>query len=89
MEALIAADIRVFNARYNCVCEVPADPTTIRDPANFLKNATLRSKLQYDEGHCAALLSEVDYETLLATCRYLPLLAATSKTLIRSLRPGW
>jgi len=70
MEALIAADIRVFNARYNCVCAVPADSTTIADPAAFLKNATLRGKLQYDEGHCAALLSEVNYETLLTTCRY-------------------
>ena len=70
MEALIAADIRVFNARYRCVCAVPADPTSIADPAMFLKNATLRGKLHYDEGHCAALLREVDYDTLLAACPY-------------------
>ena len=70
MEALIAADIEVFNTRYNCACVVPADPTTIADPAAFLKNATPPGKPQYDEGHCAGLLREVDYEQLLTACRY-------------------
>ncbi|WP_331059604.1 hypothetical protein [Hymenobacter sp.] len=70
MEALIAADIRVFNARYECVCVVPDDPMTIADPAAFLKNATSPGKPHYDEGHCADLLSKVDYNVLLANCRY-------------------
>lgn len=70
MEALIAADIGVFNDRYKCVCVVPADPTTIPDPAAFLKKATPPGKPQYDEGHCASLLGQVDYDTVLANCRY-------------------
>lgn len=70
MEALIAADIRVFNDRYKCICVVPADPTTIADPAKFLKNATPKGKPQYDEGHCAALLGQVFYDTVLANYRY-------------------
>lgn len=70
MEALIAADIQVFNARYKCVCAVPADPATIPDPAAFLKNATPPGKPQYDEGHCASLLGQVDYDAVLANCRY-------------------
>lgn len=70
MEALIAADIRVFNARYNCTCAVPPDPMTIQDPVAFLKAATPPRRPQYDEGHCASLLAAVDYATVLANCRY-------------------
>ncbi|WP_210513648.1 DUF4276 family protein [Hymenobacter terricola] len=70
IEALIIADIRVFNTRYQCVCEVPADPMTIADPVAFLKNATPTGKPHYDEGYCADLLGQVDYETVRANCRY-------------------
>ena len=68
--ALIAADIRIFNARYECECVVPADPMTIADPVAFLKDATPPGKPHYDEGHCADLLGKVDYDTVLANCRY-------------------
>ena len=70
IEALIMADIRVFNARYACACAMPADPTTVADPVTFLKNATPTGKPHYDEGHCADLLGQVDYDTVLANCRY-------------------
>jgi len=70
MEALIAAHIAVFNARYGCVCEVPADPMTIDDPVTFLKKATPAGRPRYDEGHCASLLAAVDYDTVVANCRY-------------------
>ena len=70
IEALIIADIRVFNSRYKCVCEVPADPMTIADPVTFLKSATPTGKPHYDEGHCADLLGQVDYETVRTNCRY-------------------
>lgn len=70
MEALIAADIAPFNKKYGCTCPVPADPMTIVDPANFLKAATTRCRKHYDEGHCAELLAEADYDKLLANCRY-------------------
>ena len=70
MEALIIADIRVFNTRYQCLCEVPDDPMTIADPVAFLKSATPTGKPHYDEGHCANLLGNVDYEMVRANCRY-------------------
>ena len=70
MEALIIADIGVFNARYQCDCVVHADPMTIADPVAFLKSATPIGKPHYDEGHCADLLSRVTYDTVLANCRY-------------------
>lgn len=70
MEALIAADIRSFNVRYKCVCVVPTDPMTIADPAKFLKAATRPGQPHYDEGHCADLLGQVEYEEVVANCRY-------------------
>ncbi len=70
MEALICADIAVFNNRYQCNCVVPDDPTTIHDPVKFLKAATRPGQPHYDEGHCADLLGKVAYDTLLANCRY-------------------
>lgn len=70
IEALIAAHITVFNARYSCACEVPADPMTIADPVALLKKATPAGQLRYDEGHCASLLAAVDYDTVVANCRY-------------------
>jgi hypothetical protein len=70
IEALIIADIRVFNTRYECVCAAPADPMTVADPVTFLKNATPVGKPHYDEGHCADLLGKVNYDTVLTNCRY-------------------
>ncbi|AMJ64189.1 DUF4276 family protein [Hymenobacter sp. PAMC 26628] len=70
MEALIAADIAPFDKKYGCTCSVPANPTTIVDPAKFLKEATALCRKHYDEGHCAELLAEADYDKLLANCRY-------------------
>ena len=70
MEALICADIAVFNARYQCICPVPTDPMTIHDPARFLKEATRPGQPSYGEGDCATLLAAVNYDTVLANCRY-------------------
>lgn len=70
MEALIAADITPFDKKYGCTCQVPANPMTIDNPAKFLKDATARCSKHYDEGHCADLLAEADYNKLLTNCRY-------------------
>ena len=70
MEALIAADIAPFDKKYSCTCPVPADPMTIVDPAKFLKEATARCRKHYDEGDCAELLAEADYEKIVVNCRY-------------------
>lgn len=70
MEALIAADIAPFDKKYGCTCLVPADPMEIIDPAKFLKEATARCRKHYDEGHCAELLAEADYDKIVANCRY-------------------
>lgn len=70
IEALIAADIAVFNAHYEVHCVVADDVMTIDKPVEHLKAATQTSKLRYLEGHCGDLLAQVDYDTLLRNCRY-------------------
>ncbi|MDQ2792595.1 MAG: hypothetical protein M3Y12_01105 [Bacteroidota bacterium] len=70
IEALIAADIDLFNDHYEVQCVVPADVMTIEKPVEVLKAATQRSKLRYLEGHCGDLLARASYDTLLRNCRY-------------------
>ena len=70
IEALIAADIAVFNDYYDVGCVVEADVMTIEKPVELLKAATQTSKLRYLEGHCGELLARADYDMLLRNCRY-------------------
>jgi hypothetical protein len=70
IEALICADIARFNAAYSCVCVVPADPMTIVEPKELLMSATSPGKPRYAEGHCAKLLAAIDYDSVIANCRY-------------------
>lgn len=70
IEALICADITKFNSTYNCACTVPGDPTTLAEPKEWLMAATAPGQPRYAEGHCAKLLAVVNYDMLLANCRY-------------------
>ena len=70
IEALIAAHIAVFNAYYDCTCEITGDVMDIERPVELLKAATQPGKLRYQEAHCAELLARADYDRLLANCRY-------------------
>lgn len=70
IEALIWADIAKFNEVYNCTCPMPADPMTIAEPKEQLMAATLPGTPRYSEGHCASLLAAVEYDVVVANCRY-------------------
>lgn len=70
IEALLAADIAVFNEHYQCACVIEGDVMTIEKPVEVLKAATQACKYRYLEAHCGDLLAKVDYEVLLANCRY-------------------
>ena len=70
IEALICAHIAVFNAYYGCACPQPADPMAIAEPKEWLMAATESGKPRYSEGHSPKLLGKVDYNTLVANCRY-------------------
>ena len=70
IEALICADITAFNTRFGCACAQPADPMTILEPKEWLKAATPPGQPKYSVGHCVALLAAVNYDTVVANCRY-------------------
>jgi hypothetical protein len=70
MEALIAADPPTFNAHYNAAYKPPADVMRIVDPKGKLRDATRNGRKTYHPSHAAELLAKVDYDKLLARCRY-------------------
>lgn len=70
IEALIAAHIAVFNDHYECNCVIAGDVMQLIKPVEILKAATQHCKNRYLEAHCAELLLEIDYDTLLVNCRY-------------------
>lgn len=70
IEALICAHIAVFNKHYNCACAQPADCMLIVEPKEWLMAATEPGKPRYSEGYSPQLLAAVDYETVMANCRY-------------------
>ena len=70
IEALLIAHIEVFQKKYGWQCRVPADPTIIPKPVQFLRNASRSSKRPYEKAFCADLMEQVDYAFLTRRCRY-------------------
>lgn len=70
IEALICAHIAVFNKFYGCACPQPADPMAIEKPKEWLRAATEPGWTRYLEGHSPKLLGQVDYDAVIANCRY-------------------
>lgn len=70
IEALICADINAFNSRFNCTYAQPPDPMTIAEPKEWLMAATEPGQPAYSVGYCATLLAAVNYDTVVANCRY-------------------
>lgn len=70
IEALICAHIAVFNAEYKCACVQPADVMVIPEPKEWLMAATDPGKPRYSEGNSPKLLAAVDYDIVMANCRY-------------------
>lgn len=70
IEALICANIAAFNRYFGCSCLQPSDPMAIEKPKEWLMAATAPGKPRYSEGHSPNLLAQVDYDTVVANCRY-------------------
>lgn len=67
IEALLLTDVEVVNQHYGCRCIIEVDPMHIVKPIEVLEHAT---NWRYDEGHCRELFPKLDYDRLLAGCRY-------------------
>lgn len=70
IEALILADIEVFNDCYNCAIDITVDPMTIPMPKEVLINATRGSNNQFEESHNPLLFSLLHFDNLKINCRY-------------------
>ena len=70
IEALLIAHIEVFQKKYGWQCRVPANPTTIPNPAQFLRDASRNSTRRYDKVSCPAMMELVAYDSLVSRCDY-------------------
>ena len=70
IEALLIAHIEVFQQKFGWQCRVPANPTTIPKPAQFLRDASRNSRRRYDKASCPDMMALVEYAYLTKRCRY-------------------
>ena len=66
LEAILLADFKVLNNKYNIDLEPIEDCMQIPNPKDYIKNKINR----YNTGDNAELFSACDYETVLRNCRY-------------------
>ena len=70
IEALLIAHIEVFQKKYDWQCRVPANPTTIPKPTQFLRDASRNSRRPYVKALCPNMMELVAYHFLTKRCRY-------------------
>jgi hypothetical protein len=70
LEALILADIEVFNKAYGCDIEKHADPMKVSGPKEVLIEATRKADKQFNVSHNPQIFSVLNFETLKQNCRY-------------------
>jgi hypothetical protein len=73
IEALILADIEVFNKQYNCDLEHPADPMKVADPKEILIAASRKSESPFNVSHNPDLFKLLNLNVLIKNCRYFSL----------------
>lgn len=70
IEALLIAHVEVFQKKYGWQCRVPANPTTIPKPAQFLRDASRNSNRRYEKALCPDMMELVAYDSLVRRCGY-------------------
>ena len=70
IEALLIAHIEVFQKKFGWQSRVPANPTTLTDPVQFLRDASRHSRRRYDKASCPDMMALVTYSFLTKRCRY-------------------
>jgi len=70
IEALILADIDVFNKQYNCKLEQPPDPMKVADPKEVLMAASRKLASPFNVSHNPDLFKLLNFNTLIKNCRY-------------------
>jgi len=70
IEALVLADIAVFNEKYNCDIEQPADPMKVADPKEILIAASRKSDTPFNVSHNPDIFNLLNFNILIKNCRY-------------------
>jgi hypothetical protein len=65
LEALIYADIEVFNKLYDTKLTLKGDPSFIKDPKDELKRKTRKGKNVFHENHCPEIFKKLRFEEVL------------------------
>ncbi|HZY37961.1 MAG TPA: DUF4276 family protein [Mucilaginibacter sp.] len=70
LEALILADIEVFNKIYGCEVEQYADPMKVADPKEVLMSASRKSNTPFNVSHNREIFKSLRFDILKKNCRY-------------------
>lgn len=70
LEALILADIEVFNKEYKVSIPGVGNVMFKKQPKEFLILKTAKSKRKYSESHCPGLFKKLRVPQLTANCKY-------------------
>ncbi|RYY06953.1 MAG: DUF4276 family protein [Sphingobacteriaceae bacterium] len=70
IEALLLADIDCINKVYNSNLSRISDPMKIEEPKEYIKLATKKMISAYNESHNPNLFSQLNFDTLIANCKY-------------------
>jgi len=70
LEAMLFADLELFNRKYGTSLSYTKDPTSIKDPKEKLKSETRKAKRKYVESDCRDLFCELDFNKVLSRCSF-------------------
>jgi hypothetical protein len=70
LEALILADIDVFNKEYGCSIEKHPDPMKVKEPKEVLYTATHKLKKSFNVSHNPHLFNLLNFDRIKSNCRY-------------------
>lgn len=68
LEGLILGDIDNFNKLYNTSAKFAGDCTMVKEPKEFLKKITAKSKKKFKESHCPDIFSHLDFDKIKKNC---------------------
>jgi hypothetical protein len=68
LEALIFADINVFNQLYKTSFKFKGDPTFIKEPKEVLKRITSGLRKRYHESDCPDIFKKLDFDVVKKKC---------------------
>jgi hypothetical protein len=70
LEALILADVEVFNDMYGCEVGAFADPMQVADPKEVLKEASRKAQRPFNESHNPEIFNLLNFNIVKLNCRY-------------------